>query len=136
MSQVSKTVLRLEAKDVQNLKNGINFRKNPNDKKSFIIYKGEKDLRACRNQCKHQGGLFIADIEDVHGRMVRCSKHNWKLNVCTMQYINPPDSFMQDELETVLSESDGSLELVELNPPDPWTAEPRDAQELKPGEVT
>lgn len=31
-------------------------------------------------------------------RTVKCTKHNWKLNMLTMKYINPPDSFMQDEL--------------------------------------
>uniref|UniRef100_A0A8C2HZB3 Cytidine monophosphate-N-acetylneuraminic acid hydroxylase n=2 Tax=Cyprinus carpio TaxID=7962 RepID=A0A8C2HZB3_CYPCA len=133
-SQVSKTVLRLEAEEVQTLKDGINFKKQPEDGKCYIIYKGKDKMRACRNQCKHQGGLFIKDIEDMDGRTVRCTKHYWKLNVATMEYVNPPDSFMQDEL--VLSDTDGSLELLELNPPDPWTAEPREAQELHAGEIT
>lgn len=31
-------------------------------------------------------------------RNVKCTKHNWKLNVSTMKYVNPPDSFLQDEL--------------------------------------
>lgn len=31
-------------------------------------------------------------------RTVKCTKHNWKLNVSTMKYVNPPDSFLQDEL--------------------------------------
>lgn len=31
-------------------------------------------------------------------RTVKCTKHNWKLNMLTMKYMNPPDSFMQDEL--------------------------------------
>ncbi|RXN38700.1 cytidine monophosphate-N-acetylneuraminic acid hydroxylase-like protein [Labeo rohita] len=135
-SQVSKTVLRLEAEDVQALKDGINFKRNPEDGKCYIIYKGKDKIRACVNQCKHQGGLFIEDIEDLDGSTVRCTKHYWKLNVATMEYVNPPDSFMQDELEAVLSDTDGSLELVELNPPDPWTAEPREAQELRAGEIT
>ncbi len=39
-------------------------------------------------------------------------------------------------VEAVLSDTDGSLELVELNPPDPWTAESREAQELHAGEIT
>uniref|UniRef100_A0A8C1XWJ6 Cytidine monophospho-N-acetylneuraminic acid hydroxylase n=1 Tax=Cyprinus carpio TaxID=7962 RepID=A0A8C1XWJ6_CYPCA len=39
-------------------------------------------------------------------------------------------------VEAVLSDTDGSLELVELNPPDPWTGEPREAQELHAGEIT
>ncbi|RXN38704.1 cytidine monophosphate-N-acetylneuraminic acid hydroxylase-like protein [Labeo rohita] len=135
-SQVSKTVLRLEAEGVQALQDGINFKKNLEDGKCYIIYKDEDKIRACVNQCKHQGGLFIKDIEDLDGSTVRCTKHYWKLNVATMEYVNPPDSFMQDELEAVLSDTDGSLELVELNPPDPWTAEPREAQELHDGEIT
>lgn len=135
-SQVSKTVLRLEAGDVRALKDGINLKKNHEDGKCYIIYKDKDKIRACVNQCKHQGGLFIKDIEDMDGRTVRCTKHYWKLNVATMEYVNPPDSFMQDELEAVLSDTDGSLELVELNPADPWTAEPREAQELHAGEIT
>lgn len=31
-------------------------------------------------------------------RTVKCTKHNWKLDVSTMKYVNPPDSFMQEEL--------------------------------------
>ncbi|XP_073669915.1 cytidine monophosphate-N-acetylneuraminic acid hydroxylase-like isoform X2 [Paramisgurnus dabryanus] len=135
-SQVTQTVLRLEASEVGELKGGINFKKNPKDGKCYIIYKDKDKTRACKNQCKHQGGLFIKDIEDLGGRTVRCTKHYWKLDVSTMAYVNPPDSFMQDELEVVLSDTDGSLELVELNPPDPWTVDSRQAQELQTGELT
>lgn len=67
-SQVSKTVLALGAQEVNSLKDGINFKKNSEDGKCFIIYKQGDELRACRNQCKHQGGLFIKDIEDIDGR--------------------------------------------------------------------
>jgi len=35
-------------------------------------------------------------------RTVRCTKHYWKLNVATMEYVNPPDSFMQDELGKII----------------------------------
>lgn len=38
-----------------------------------------------------------ASISPSH-RIVRCTKHNWKLNASTMKYVNPPDSFSQDEL--------------------------------------
>lgn len=31
-------------------------------------------------------------------RTVKCTKHNWKLDLSTMKYVNPPDSFLQDEL--------------------------------------
>ncbi|KAK3544418.1 hypothetical protein QTP86_011156 [Hemibagrus guttatus] len=133
MSQTAQTVLKLDTAAAQGLKHGINFKKN-NDGKCFIIYKNEDGIRACRNQCKHQGGLFLQDMEDMDGRTVRCSKHFWKLNMATMQYVNPPDSFTQDELEVVCCE-DGGLEFVELDPPDPWTVDPRTAEELQPGEV-
>uniref|UniRef100_A0AAY4EY36 Cytidine monophosphate-N-acetylneuraminic acid hydroxylase n=1 Tax=Denticeps clupeoides TaxID=299321 RepID=A0AAY4EY36_9TELE len=136
-SFAAKTVLTLDAEAVRALKVGINFVKNPEDRKCFIIYKDQDGVRACRNQCKHQGGLFMKDIEDLHERTVRCTKHNWKLDVKAMQYVNPPDSFMQDELEIVWKDpSVGGLELVELNPPDPWLTDPRGAQELEAGEVT
>ena len=43
--------------------------------------------------------LFItADRLLCSHRTVKCTKHNWKLNVSTMNYVNPPDSFLQDEL--------------------------------------
>ncbi|KAG9280502.1 cytidine monophosphate-N-acetylneuraminic acid hydroxylase [Astyanax mexicanus] len=130
MAQVCQTVLSLDASATQNLKEGINFSAGH----CFIIYRHQDNFRACRNQCRHQGGLFITDIEDIDRRTVRCTKHNWKLNVATMKYINPPDSFMQDELEVERS-ADGGLKLLELDPSDPWTADPRPVQELQPGEV-
>ncbi|KAG7483908.1 hypothetical protein MATL_G00043280 [Megalops atlanticus] len=134
MAQIAKELLTLDAEAVLTLKNGINFKKNPEDGKCYIIYKDEEGVRACKNQCKHQGGLFIKDIEDIDGRTVRCTKHNWKLNVSNMQYVNPPQSFMQDELVVVWN--DGSLQLMELNPPDPWLADPKVQEDLEPGEVT
>lgn len=72
-SQVSRTVLRLEASAVRELKDGINFKKSPEDGKCYIIYKDKNNARACKNQCKHQGGVFIKDIEDLDGRWVNFS---------------------------------------------------------------
>ncbi|KAK7878135.1 hypothetical protein WMY93_031216 [Mugilogobius chulae] len=132
--QTAKVVLSLDAEAVDLLKEGINFKKNPEDNKCYIIYKSEDSYRACKNQCKHQGGQFVKDIEDLDGSTVKCTKHNWKLNVSTMKYVNPPDSFMQDELEVEVME-DGGLQLVELNPEDPWLSDPRETLELQPGEV-
>ncbi|KAL7883026.1 hypothetical protein SRHO_G00006840 [Serrasalmus rhombeus] len=134
MAQVCRTALTLDAPNARNLKEGINFTKSP-DGQCFVIYKHQYTIKACRNQCKHQGGRFIKDIEDMDGRTVRCTKHYWKLNVANMQYVNPPDSFLQDELEVVQS-VDGGLKLLELDPPDPWDTDPRPAQELQPGEIT
>ncbi|KAL2102547.1 hypothetical protein ACEWY4_001715 [Coilia grayii] len=137
VSQVAQSVLTLGAEAVLALKDGINFRKNPVDGRCYIIYKTDTGLRACRNQCKHQGGVFIKDIEDIDGRTVRCTKHFWKLNVATMEYVNPPHSFLQDELEIVWPDGPGGgLDLMELNPPDPWLTDPMETQELEPGEVT
>lgn len=133
-SQRAMVVLTLDTQSVDSLKDGVNFQKSPEDGKCFIIYKGSSGFKACKNQCKHQGGLFIKDIEDLGGRTVKCTKHNWKLNVAAMQYVNPPDSFLQDELEVEMLE-DGGLQLVELSPEDPWLAEPRESLELEPGEV-
>nr|XP_023692562.1 cytidine monophosphate-N-acetylneuraminic acid hydroxylase-like isoform X1 [Paramormyrops kingsleyae]XP_023692563.1 cytidine monophosphate-N-acetylneuraminic acid hydroxylase-like isoform X1 [Paramormyrops kingsleyae] len=134
MAQCPKTILSLTAEEVLALKKGINFKKNQEEGKCYIIYKDDRGLRACRNQCKHQGGLFIKDIEDMDGQTVRCTKHYWKLNVSTMRYVNPPDSFEQDELDIIWV--DGGIELVELNPPDPWLSDPKMTEELLPGEVT
>ncbi|XP_015253597.1 PREDICTED: cytidine monophosphate-N-acetylneuraminic acid hydroxylase-like [Cyprinodon variegatus] len=133
-AQTSKVVLSLDAKDVNSIKDGVNFKKNPNDGKCYIIFKSSDGFKACKNQCKHQGGLFIKDIEDLDGRTVKCTKHNWKLNVSSMKYVNPPDSFLQEELEVELLD-DGGMQLVELNPIDPWLTDPRECQELQPGEV-
>uniref|UniRef100_A0A3B5QS99 Cytidine monophosphate-N-acetylneuraminic acid hydroxylase n=1 Tax=Xiphophorus maculatus TaxID=8083 RepID=A0A3B5QS99_XIPMA len=133
-AQTSKVVLSLDAKEVASLKDGVSFKKNPEDGRCYIIYKSSGGFKACKNQCKHQGGLFIQDIEDLDGRTVKCTKHNWKLNVSSMKYVNPPDSFLQDELEVEMLD-DGGMQLVELNPIDPWLAEPREPQELQEGEV-
>ncbi len=67
-SQRAHVVLSLDAEAVSSLKEGINFKKNPKDGKCYIIYKSNDGLKACKNQCKHQGGLFIKDIEDLDGR--------------------------------------------------------------------
>lgn len=64
----AKVVLSLDAEAVGSLKEGVNFKKNPDDGKCYIIYKNNNGLKACKNQCKHQGGLFIKDIEDLDGR--------------------------------------------------------------------
>lgn len=68
ISQKAKTVLLLDAKAVDSLQEGINFKKSAEDGKSYIIYKSKSGLKACKNHCKHQGGLFIKDIEDLDGR--------------------------------------------------------------------
>ncbi|XP_068611499.1 cytidine monophosphate-N-acetylneuraminic acid hydroxylase [Brachionichthys hirsutus] len=132
--QTTQVLLSLDSKEVGMLNEGVNFKRNPEDGKCYIIYKNNKLLRACKNQCKHQGGLFVKDIEDLDSRTVKCTKHNWKLNVATMKYVNPPDSFMQDELDVEILDG-GGLHLVALNPIDPWLADPCETLELEEGEV-
>ncbi|XP_053252710.1 cytidine monophosphate-N-acetylneuraminic acid hydroxylase-like [Podarcis raffonei] len=127
-------LLSLTPSEAAALKEGINFLKNKTDGKNYILYKDKDTLRACKNLCKHQGGLFIKDIEDLTQKCVRCTKHNWKLDVSTMKYVNPPDSFCQDEL-VVETGPDNGLVLVELNPPNPWDTEPREPEDLAFGEV-
>uniref|UniRef100_A0A3Q4GPH6 Cytidine monophosphate-N-acetylneuraminic acid hydroxylase n=1 Tax=Neolamprologus brichardi TaxID=32507 RepID=A0A3Q4GPH6_NEOBR len=133
-SQIAKVLLSLDAEAVGSLKEGVNFKKSPEDGKCYIIFKSSNDLKACKNQCKHQGGLFVKDVEDLDAMTVKCTKHNWKLNVSTMKYVNPPDSFLQDELEVEVLD-DGGVQLVELSPVDPWMADPREPLELQEGEV-
>nr|XP_015797661.2 cytidine monophosphate-N-acetylneuraminic acid hydroxylase [Nothobranchius furzeri] len=133
-SQTTKVVLSLNATEVSLLKEGLNFKKNPEDGFCYIIFKSKDGLKACKNQCKHQGGLFIKDIEDLDGRTVKCTKHNWKLNVSTMKYVNPPDSFLQDQLDVEVLD-DGALQLLELSPVHPWLTDPRETLELQEGEV-
>ncbi|XP_066467206.1 cytidine monophosphate-N-acetylneuraminic acid hydroxylase-like, partial [Tiliqua scincoides] len=134
MEQTSKILLSLTPSEVALLKEGINFLRNKEDGKNYILYKYQDILRACKNLCKHQGGLFIKDIEDLTERCVRCTKHNWKLDVSTMKYVNPPDSFYQDEL-VVEGDTDNGLTLIELHPPNPWDMDPRKPEALALGEV-
>uniref|UniRef100_A0A668VXU3 CMP-N-acetylneuraminate monooxygenase n=1 Tax=Oreochromis aureus TaxID=47969 RepID=A0A668VXU3_OREAU len=133
-SQIAKVLLSLDAEALGSLKEGVNFKKSPEDGKCYIIFKSNNYFKACKNQCKHQGGLFVKDVEDLDAMTVKCTKHNWKLNVSTMKYVNPPDSFLQDELEVEVLD-DGGLQLVELSPVDPWMADPREPLELQEGEV-
>ncbi|XP_021116203.1 cytidine monophosphate-N-acetylneuraminic acid hydroxylase isoform X2 [Heterocephalus glaber] len=134
LNQTTETLLYLSPVEVANLKEGINFFRNKSTGKDYILYKNKGDLKACKNLCKHQGGLFIKDIEDLDGRSVKCTKHNWKLDVSTMKYINPPGSFCQDELVVEMDENNGLL-LLELNPPNPWDSDPRSPEDLAFGEV-
>uniref|UniRef100_A0A3Q2VP94 Uncharacterized protein n=1 Tax=Haplochromis burtoni TaxID=8153 RepID=A0A3Q2VP94_HAPBU len=66
-SQIAKVLLSLDAEAVGSLKEGVNFKKSTEDGKCYIIFKSNNDFKACKNQCKHQGGLFIKDIEDLDG---------------------------------------------------------------------
>ncbi|XP_073422247.1 cytidine monophosphate-N-acetylneuraminic acid hydroxylase-like isoform X3 [Dendrobates tinctorius] len=134
VGQTASILLHIAPVEVASLKDGINFLRNKDTGKNFIIFKDGEALRACKNVCKHQGGTFIKDIEDLDSRTVRCTKHNWKLDVSTMKYVNPPDSFCQEELVIEKDEEDG-ISLVELYPPNPWDADPKTKTDLEIGEL-
>ncbi|XP_053570787.1 cytidine monophosphate-N-acetylneuraminic acid hydroxylase-like [Bombina bombina] len=134
MEQTAQILLYIKPEDVATFKQGINFLRNKEDGKNYIIYVDGEKKQACKNLCKHQGGTFIKDIEDLSNRTVRCTKHNWKLDVSTMKYVNPPDSFCQEELVIETDENNG-ISLVELNPPNPWDTDPQIPKELADEEV-
>uniref|UniRef100_A0A2K6GZJ2 Uncharacterized protein n=1 Tax=Propithecus coquereli TaxID=379532 RepID=A0A2K6GZJ2_PROCO len=68
IEQRAEILLCLSPVEVANLKEGISFFRNKSTGKDYILYKNKCHLRACKNMCKHQGGLFIKDIEDLDGR--------------------------------------------------------------------
>uniref|UniRef100_A0A9L0JWN2 Uncharacterized protein n=1 Tax=Equus asinus TaxID=9793 RepID=A0A9L0JWN2_EQUAS len=68
IEQTTEILLHLSPDEAANLKEGINFLRNKKTGKDYILYKNKSRLRACKNMCKHQGGLFIKDIEDFDGR--------------------------------------------------------------------
>ncbi|XP_062517845.1 cytidine monophosphate-N-acetylneuraminic acid hydroxylase-like [Corticium candelabrum] len=113
------------------------------DEGSLLLYRSpgnELRLRACRNVCHHQQGTFIklVDIENLTSSgcsVVQCTKHGWRLDMASMDYINPPDCFSQDEL-IVEVDDDGRVCLYEpVVPMQPWEKEARPAQTIHPGEV-
>ncbi|XP_077348423.1 cytidine monophosphate-N-acetylneuraminic acid hydroxylase-like isoform X2 [Lithobates pipiens] len=134
MEQRANTLLHITASDVASLKEGVNLLRNKETGKNVIVFKNEDEFRACKNLCKHQGGTFIKDIEDLDSSIVRCTKHNWRLDVSSMKYVNPPDSFCQEEL-VIEKNEDNSISLVELDPPNPWDSDPKIPVDLEVGEL-
>lgn len=68
IEQTTEILLCLSPAEAANLKEGINFVRNKSTGKDYILFKNKSRLKACKNMCKHQGGLFIKDIEDLNGR--------------------------------------------------------------------
>ncbi|XP_022104581.1 cytidine monophosphate-N-acetylneuraminic acid hydroxylase-like [Acanthaster planci] len=145
MDQQRNTIFTLSPRETSGLKDGVNLVRGLGNLR-FIIYKdaaaedtdeesaSEHMFKVCLNKCKHQGGIFIKDIEDRNDCVLRCTKHGWKLDARTMQYVNPPDCFSQEQLVPELNE-DGSLSIVELRPRHPWETNKRDPEPLQVGEV-
>eukprot|EP00118_Oscarella_pearsei_P019714 m.211034 g.211034 ORF g.211034 m.211034 type:complete len:614 (+) comp39749_c1_seq1:42-1883(+) len=146
-------IAEFSSDEVRAMKPGVTIK--ALQKESIILYKSADDddrtykskatlarFRACRNVCYHQEGTFvIRDVENpIPGEcsraIVSCTKHNWKLDVSTMEYINPPEVFDQDEL-IVQQKGDGRLAVYEVTPPvQPWEIDARLRKNLEPNEVT
>uniref|UniRef100_A0A2K6GZS0 Cytidine monophosphate-N-acetylneuraminic acid hydroxylase n=1 Tax=Propithecus coquereli TaxID=379532 RepID=A0A2K6GZS0_PROCO len=121
--QTAEILLCLSPVEVANLKEGISFFRNKSTGKDYILYKNKCHLRACKNMCKHQGGLFIKDIEDLDGRYQQSFTFLLLIHICSHLV-----------LVVEMDENNGLL-LLELNPPNPWDSEPRSPEDLTFGEV-
>jgi len=126
-------VASLTEKEYDDLNIGVNVLRR--GRTSTLVYKSPSgELRACENVCKHQGGIFVKDIEDSESCILTCNRHQWKLDVSSMEYVNPPDMHKQTELEVRRQPGNGVV-FVKNIPPKSWD----DVQEylpLAPGELT
>ncbi|MBN3308866.1 CMAH hydroxylase, partial [Amia calva] len=126
MAQEAKVIFTLTFKEASELKDGINLKRNKEDGKCYIIYKDKEMLRACKNQCKHQGGLFIKDIEDINRRDSRST---------SMQRLSYVLLMSCSSCTVVEMDESGGIQLIELSPPDPWLSDPRTPEELQFGDI-
>ena len=136
-------ICHLSLSIIQNLKIGLNFVSIPSNGQNksipqvirLLIYqKQDKSLIICRNLCRHAGGYFTHDIEDLP-EIVRCVYHGWKLNAKTLDYIQPADGRKQKQLITE-KKDDGGFIVLEPLLYEPWTIDPQEKQDLKYGELT
>ncbi len=77
-------VAHLTEEEVKGLRAGVNMVRR--GKKCVIVHCAANGaLRACENVCRHQGGSFAPDVEDATACIVKCTRHNWQLDVSTME---------------------------------------------------
>ena len=117
----------------------LNFGVNCISKSGFsllILKRKDGTLQACENLCKHQGGKFAlsSDIEDAGKNIVKCTRHHWKLDCETLQYVNPPQTHYQEPL-LIRHNGDGSATLSKHVTSPPWI-ETLTRSELVKGEMT
>lgn len=124
----------LSKSETENLNEGVNFI-NRNGSK-FIVHKDGDNIKACKNICRHNGGMFVADIEDINTSIVKCSYHGWKLDCATMKYVNPPDCLDQEELVISSSSQVGDITASSVIKSLPWMNGEVPKQELGPNEFT
>ena len=86
------------------IKSGVNFKEN------FIFYKKDDSIKATYNSCQHHGGRFVCDDDCI----VRCIRHNWKLNVSKMEYSSPV-GVKQDEV--MIKENEDFYEIYDKSIP-------------------
>ena len=88
----------------------LNFGVNCISKSGFsllILKRKDGTLQACENLCKHQGGKFAlsSDIEDAGKNIVKCTRHHWKLDCETLQYVNPLKHTIKNLFSSVTTET-------------------------------
>ncbi len=115
-----KEVLTLSPTEVRELSSGINCV----SKTGFsllVLKRGDGTLQACENLCKHQGGKFApsTDIEDMGTNIVKCTRHHWKLDCETLEYVNPPEVHKQEPLHIEYGR-DGSATFLKKIAASPW----------------
>jgi CMP-N-acetylneuraminate monooxygenase len=127
-------ICHLSTSIIENLKVGLNF-VNVSEIIRLLIYQNEdKSLIISRNLCRHAGGNFVHDIEDLP-EIVRCSYHGWKLNTKTLEYIKPANSLKQKQL-TIDKQDNGELIILEPLLYEPWIIDSEEKQDLKCKELT
>lgn len=128
--------LTLSKEAIKDLQPSVNF-VNENGR-NFILYleASTGKVRAYRNECQHQGGRFVRDIEDSSkDSVVKCSRHGWKLNCKTGAYVNPPGCKFQPELR-IETGADGELLFFDDNMQQPWLTDSRLPEHLSRGELS
>jgi len=125
---------------VSSLKNGLNFvnfkplnqrqcsrliihvrsmeTEDPEPRTPEDVQHNGKVYTACLNICKHKGGTFVQDIEDLTGKTVKCNFHGWKLNMETLKY-SQSDRLNQEKLPVILNDN-GDLNIYRAVLCHPW----------------
>eukprot|EP00161_Ancyromonas_sigmoides_P003252 TRINITY_DN1301_c1_g2_i1.p1 TRINITY_DN1301_c1_g2~~TRINITY_DN1301_c1_g2_i1.p1 ORF type:complete len:581 (-),score=171.41 TRINITY_DN1301_c1_g2_i1:43-1749(-) len=98
-------------------------------------------FRAVLNKCHHKGGTFLRDVEDLGeglGCVLTCSNHGWKLDLDSMEYVNPDNGIVQESLvveDTDEADPGSTFVFHRFTPADPW-GELRPRAPLERGEMT
>jgi CMP-N-acetylneuraminate monooxygenase len=135
MSSDRDLVCQLPSTVFVNFRTGVNFYNDGTTR--LIVFKAVDKLgavtwSACFNKCRHNGGTFVADIED--SAVVTCAYHGWQLDCSTMEYVNPPDCVKQDPLIVEFDDDSNVMNIFIQVQSKPWLINRRQKQVIKPGE--